>query len=158
MWLRAASVSDIGRVNGVDQAYYRIHDASLQRTRYKGHLTDLEGRLAAFEKVLTGTSAPSGAEELFATARRALAFAALGYARVAFDDGLGGVEPVGEYLAFAERVWPLARVTRAWRNCERRSAADSGLRAHESVRQVRRGVDDLTYRLRWRRWRRSGLW
>jgi glycosyltransferase involved in cell wall biosynthesis len=158
MWLRAASVSDVGRVNGVDQAYYRIHDASLQRTRYKGHLTDLEGRLAAFEKVLTGASAPADAEVLFATARRALAFAALGYARGAFDNGLDGVEPVSEYLAFAERVWPLARATRAYKNCERRSMADSGLRVRESVRQVRRGVDDLTYRLRWRRWRRSGLW
>jgi hypothetical protein len=158
MWLRAASVSDIGRVNGVDQAYYRIHDASLQRTRFKGHVADLEGRLAAFEKALTGASAPAGGRELFATARRALASAALGYARVAFDNGLDGVEPVSEYLAFAERVWPRARTTRAWRSCERRTTAARGPHAHDAVRQVRRGIDDLTRRLRWRRWRRSGLW
>jgi glycosyltransferase involved in cell wall biosynthesis len=158
MWLRAASVSDIGRVNGVDQAYYRIHEASLQRTRYKGHLTDLEGRLAAFEKVLIASSAPAGAAELLAEARRALAFAALRYTRVALDSGMGGVEPVSEYLAFAERVWPRARTTRAWRRCERRSASVRGLDGRESARPVRRGVDDLAYRLRWRRWRRSGLW
>jgi hypothetical protein len=160
MWLRAASVSDIGRVNGVDQAYYRIHDASLQRTRYKGHLIDLEGRLAAFEKVLTGASAPAGGAELFATARRALAFTAVGYARVAFDNRLGAVEPVTEYLAFAERVWPHARATRAWRSYERARAAAAapGPHAHDAVRQVRRGIDDLTHHLRWRRWRRSGVW
>jgi hypothetical protein len=158
MWLRAASVSDIGRVNGVDQAYYRIHGASLQRTRFKGHVADLEGRLAAFEKALTGTNAPAGGSELFVTARRALASAAIGYARVAFDNRLDGEEPVREYLAFAERVWPHARATRAWRSCERRARAARGRHVQDAVRPVRRGIDDLVHRLRWRRWRRSGLW
>ena len=58
MWLRAAAVADVGRVNGANQAYYRIHAASMQRTTYAGHLTDLEGRRAAFESVLHSTDRP----------------------------------------------------------------------------------------------------
>ncbi len=54
MWLRAAAVADIGRVNGANQAYYRVHPTSMQRTVHAGYLTDLEGRRDAFESVLLG--------------------------------------------------------------------------------------------------------
>ena len=54
MWLRAATVSDIGRVNGPAQGLYRVHTNSMQRTTYAGHSIDLEGVYDAFEKVLVG--------------------------------------------------------------------------------------------------------
>ena len=45
MWLRAAAVADVGRVNGADQGYYRMHAASMQRTVFASPLADCEGRL-----------------------------------------------------------------------------------------------------------------
>ena len=68
MWMRAALMGDVGRVNGAAQAYYRVHDDSMQRTTYAGHINDLNGRLEAFEKVLLRSPMrPADGEELFAT-------------------------------------------------------------------------------------------
>ena len=156
MWLRAASIADVGRVNGPTQAYYRIHQQSMQRTVYAGHMTDLEGRLDAFDSVLVGERArlPAG-EALFATARRSLARAALEYARLSYEHGRENEEPVDEYLAFAERHWPAIRESRSWRAIQRRSGADSATRRGAAWKS-RRLAEDLEARLRWRRWRRYG--
>ena len=96
---RAASVADVGRVNGPCQGYYRVHGKSMQHTIHAGLLSDLEGRLDAFRNVLVGPSARlAHGAELFATARRALALSALGYARLAYEHGRAELEPVDEYL------------------------------------------------------------
>ena len=160
MWMRAAAVSDVGRVNGPVQAHYRIHSASMQRTTYSGHVIDLEGRLAAFEKVL-GSSSSSGSrvprrDEMMATARRSLALASCQYARLAYEGGREDLEPIDEYLAFAERVWPEVRGAREWRQVQRRAAA-GGSRLQTVVAPGRRVSTDVMRRLRWRRWRWSGV-
>jgi glycosyl transferase family 2 len=151
MWLRAAAVADVGRVNGPGQAYYRVHSQSMQRTTFAGHVTDLEGRLDAFRSALVGPAARvRDGDRLYATARRALALAALDYARIAHENGRADREPVAEYLAFAERVWPGARAHRRWRAVQRRAgrgAAGPG----------RRVVADLEGRVRYRRWRSTGV-
>ena len=36
MWMRAASVSDVGRIDGIDQAFYRLHPDSMTRTIHAG--------------------------------------------------------------------------------------------------------------------------
>ncbi|MDB5999977.1 MAG: gtuS2-9, partial [Rhizobacter sp.] len=78
MWMRAAAVADVGHLRGVDQAYYRIHNRSMQRTTHAGFLVDLKGRLAAFESAFAGgASRVAGAPQLLATARRALAIEAV---------------------------------------------------------------------------------
>lgn len=158
MWLRAAAGGDVGRVNGAAQAYYRIHTSSMQRSVYTGVMNELEGRLAAFEKVLVGPQAklPRG-EELYATARRSLARLALDYACAAYDNGRAELEPVDDYVAFAERVWPAARQLRKWRTVEQRAGGkarpfDSGL-----PRKSRRVAEDISGRIRWRRWRWTGV-
>jgi glycosyltransferase involved in cell wall biosynthesis len=156
MWLRAASVSHVGRVNGPGQAYYRVHDASMQRTRHAGHLVDLQGRLDAFEKALVGPrSRLDQGDELFATARRALAVAALDYACVAYEHRRP--EPVEGYRAFAERVWPRARELRRWRAVDRRADAGRARLERGWKWRSRRAARDLESRLRWRKWRRSGV-
>ena len=160
MWLRAASVADVGRVNGPGQAYYRVHDQSMQRTTFAGHVNDLEGRLDAFRKVLVGHTARLDrglGEDLFATARRALAVAALEYARLAYEHGRAESEPVEEYLAFAQRVWPEARSLRKWRAVARRARHDPARIERGLTWRTRRRVDDLDRRLRWHQWRRSGV-
>jgi hypothetical protein len=158
MWMRAASASDVGRVNGPVQAFYRVHEQSMQRTVYHGYLTDLEARLAAFEKVLLPAEAPpANAGELLARARRALARAAVKRAWVAFHHDRAQLEPVDDYLAFAERVWPDARGWRKWRAMSERSPGVPPMAAHRAARLARNGVMDLEGRIRWRRWRWSGV-
>lgn len=158
MWMRAAAVSDVGRVNGAPQGFYRVHSSSMQRTTYAGYINDLEGRLAAFEKVLVGPDVRiARADELFATARRALASSALGYARSAYDHGRATQEPIDAYMAFAARVWPVARGGQQWRALERCASADPRrpVRALSAIRG--RVADDLRGRVRWQRWRWSGV-
>jgi len=158
MWLRAAAVADVGRVNGPAQAYYRVHRDSMQRTTFAGHVNDLEGRLDAFRAVLVGPDARvAGGEALYAAARRALALRALDYARVAYDHLRADREPVAEYLAFAERVWPAARRHRKWRQVQRRAELAPDRVARGVAGRSRRVALDLEGRLRWRRWRRTGV-
>ncbi|WP_449386429.1 glycosyltransferase family 2 protein [Cellulomonas soli] len=74
MWCRVASVSDVGRVDGADQALHRDHAGSMSATDGSGALLDLRERATVFDVVFGG---PGGdlpdAQELHATARRTLA-------------------------------------------------------------------------------------
>ncbi len=59
MWLRTASVSDVGFLLGVDQAFYRIHDFNMHKKDFKsgtdhGYFIDLRQRWKAFETVFSG--------------------------------------------------------------------------------------------------------
>jgi hypothetical protein len=155
MWMRAAAFADVGRVNGPAQAYYRVHQQSMQRTVYAGRMTDLQGRLDAFRSVLVGPDPPlSDGDELYATARRSLSRAAVAYARDAYEHERTQQEPVDEYLAFAEQVWPAIRDSRGWRRVERQAAARQLRRG--AAWKCRRLAEDLDARVRWRRWRRYG--
>jgi hypothetical protein len=160
MWLRAAAISDVGWLNDVNQGYYRIHASSMQRTVHAGYLTDLEGRRDAFDSVLLGPSSrftPETANRLSELARRAVATAALARATRSFDDGTTEEEPVDDYVAFALDAYPDARSLRAWRSLERRRRAGPE-RCHRGLQgSGRRLVRDLEGRVRWRRWRRSGV-
>jgi hypothetical protein len=159
MWLRAAAVSEIGRVNGPPQGYYRVHPDSMMRTTYAlNSLRDLEQLLSAFEKVLVGPKAPiSNGDSLFAKARRALAASALGYARSAYDHGRPSDEPVEDYMAFAVRVWPGVNKTWRWRVLARCAAADDGRVNRRLGVAALRVAADLRSRVRRRRWRWTGL-
>jgi hypothetical protein len=78
MWLRVAARSDVARVLGADQAYYRQHPASMSRSIYYPRLmADLEGRRDAFGSVLGELPAGSWARRCRADAARALADDAL---------------------------------------------------------------------------------
>ena len=121
MWLRMAAVSDVGRVNGSDQGWYRVHPDSFQRTIHAGPLIDLRGRRDAFALAFAG---PAGllpdAARLEATARRVIAGQALDRACRAYDRGRTGEVPVDDLVGFACEVWPEARRLPAWRALERR--------------------------------------
>lgn len=156
MWLRAAAVADVGRVNGAAQGFYRIHGDSMQRTTNAGHMIDLQGRLDAFRKVLIGPEARmSRGEVWFAAAKRALALCALGCARSAYD--YGRAEPVDKYMEFAISVWPDIRRTHRWRSLARRAVADSDRSDRGLHALTGRIAEDLRWRVRWRRWRWTGV-
>jgi hypothetical protein len=50
LWLRLAAHADVGRVNGMKQAYYRVHDANMHSTWFGGLLDDLEARRTTFRR------------------------------------------------------------------------------------------------------------
>ena len=157
MWLRAAAAADVGRVNGAAQAYYRIHPASMQRTVNAGHLTDLEGRRAAFASVLLSSDRPvPGGPELFRKASRALAVDALERACADCDDGVSTPETTEGLMAFAVEVWPDAASLREWRALQRRLHPTAIPPTAMSV-ACGRIARDLSGRVRWRRWRWSGV-
>jgi glycosyltransferase involved in cell wall biosynthesis len=158
MWLRAATVSDVGRVNGSAQAFYRIHLNSMQRTTYAGHAIDLEGRLAAFQKLLVGPGARVANDEaLFASAQRALASSAVECARSAYDHGRATHEPVDDYMVFAAGVWPGVRRSRKYRAIVRRASTDRRRLDRGLGPIARRVAEDVRWRVRWRRWRWTGV-
>jgi Glycosyl transferase family 2 len=157
MWLRAATLGNVGRVNGPAQAYYRTHDQSMHGTTYRGALTDLEALLSAFEKALMSPGGrAAGGPEMLATAKRALAVSALRHVRSTYLHG--ELEPDGgeEYFAFATRLWPGVVATRAWRSA-RRAVAASSHPGHSLHIQARRMSEDTAARVRWRRWRWAGV-
>ena len=158
MWLGAAAAMDVGRINGPGQGYYRIHPSSMQRTINAGHVIDLEGRLDAFEKVLVGPEAlVRDGHELFAQAKRALAMAAIDCARSACDRGRSAQEPVDDYLAFAARTWPPVRETRRWRAVSRTASGEIRRADGSPGSAARRVVEDVRAKVRWRRWRWTGV-
>jgi hypothetical protein len=158
MWLRLATVADVGRVNGADQGYYRVHDESMQRTVYAGLLRDLEERRAAFASVLLDGDRPvADGTALYARACRALSVAALDRVCWAYDVGATDDEPVAEYVAFALEVDPAIVGSPRWRTVQhRRSRGPERCQQGLAVRG-RLVTRDLGDRIRWRRWRRSGV-
>ena len=78
MFLRLAAISDVGHLVGPDQGWYRVHDASQQRTVNAGLLCDLRGRRDAFDRFFAGPgSLVNGAAEMQHIAQRELAVQAL---------------------------------------------------------------------------------
>lgn len=159
MWLRCASVASVARVNS-DQAYRRIHGASMMQTAHAGLLADLRGRSAAYETFFAGPGAGrTAARQDLASARRRLAGEALEYACAQLRSGSAGPAEVADYVAFAAAVqgedespsW-LWREYRALAGGERRPAAPrAALLRYSAARR------DLDNRVRWWRWRLAGV-
>lgn len=139
MWLRIAAISDIGRVHGADQAYYRVHVLSMQRTIHAGVLFDLDGRhrafKAAFEK--EGEDLPDR-DELYGLARRSLAIMALRHARELCEFPADNDAPPAQYREFAASLWPGIVATSGYRALvaderhHERSALQAALARHSA--------------------------
>lgn len=153
MWMRLASVADVGYVHGVDQAWHREHSASLS-ARKVDIVVDLQERRQAFDTLFAG---PAGelpwAEQAERAARRALDRHTLELLEheVDVDGGRSAafrslvaldVEPVPENVRHRDRI-----LRRAGRT---RGPVDRGL----SMARRARGM--VRSRIRQRRWRRRG--
>jgi len=119
MWLRLATTTDVGHIDGAIQGLYRVHLGSMQRTANAGKVVDLRGRLAAFDSVL-GEQSRSLQPDLLRTAHLRLAAEALDAACRAFDRGKTRTEPVEDYVAFAMEASPEAQSLPEWRRLLRR--------------------------------------
>jgi glycosyltransferase involved in cell wall biosynthesis len=154
MWLRAAALSDVGYLKGVDQAYYRAHPLSMQRTIHAGLLFDLNGRLEAFKSAFSKEAGQlSDAERLFATARRALSRTAIRHALESIKCGAKLDVPVDAYENFAKDIDPNVTATREWRELRRARDRSQGHVGAFLARQTA----DLRGRIVWRLWRHFGF-
>jgi hypothetical protein len=114
MWMRAASVSDVGRVDGVDQAFYRLHPDSMSHTVHAGKRFQLQARHDAFATLREAALLPD-AERLYDQARRGLAVMALRHAcRSCHRPPVSDASAL-ELMAFAQGMAPEAHRLVQWR-------------------------------------------
>jgi Glycosyl transferase family 2 len=153
MWLRAAAVADVGRLNGVDQAYYREHPGSMSQSQvYVVPLRDLDARRAAFHMAFEGLH---GGEALRARALRAIAGDALDLATKLQQ--LAPREAVQEITEFAVETWPGAAKTFRYKAIRLRQGllGSHGLAALNSADRTACGVWRRAQRYRKERWLRE---
>jgi len=157
-WLRAASLSDVGRVDGPDQALHRDHAASMSVTTGSGKLLDLLERRTVFDEVFAGAGgALPRAAELHRTARRALAVDALELACHAFDRGKARTQDVSEFVDFARETYDPVEALPQWRALLRRQRVGAKVSPYVPTffgAAVRRR---LRHEVEHRRWVRTGV-
>lgn len=150
MWLRIAAISDVGHINGVDQAYYRRQDTSYSSAF--GIYQDIEERWQAYDRFLSGWARTARAAELRPRVRRTLADEALFALLQDLEGGAGpNAQAIDEVLALARRVDPDAPRSALWSDV----AAHRGADAVGRGRARRSAVRALARRSRWQRWRRA---
>ena len=110
MWLRLATIANVGRVNGSHQGYYRIHSHSWQRTMNSFYLKDLEAQRDIFINLFDDAASElPDAAALLSAARRAVASNAIARACRAYDEGREGDEPIQGYVDLALTLGRTAR-------------------------------------------------
>lgn len=121
MWMRIAAFSDVGHVDGPDQAWHRNHPHSLS-TRLVDQVKDFYERAAAFDTLFAG---PAGAipeaPALRSIARQAIARDALRSACHRFDRGRADEETVAALTALACELTPDYTSLPEWRALQRRA-------------------------------------
>lgn len=121
MWLRAACVADVGRIEGADAAFYRVHGENLSHSLCPGPCDDLRARHDAFAAALSAPPGLDGAQWLYAQARWSLAAKALWLAAENYETLAAGA--VEELEAFALQMAPNVRGTPGWLHLELLRAA-----------------------------------
>jgi Glycosyl transferase family 2 len=158
MWLRTASVSDVGRIDGADQAFHRDHPGSMSATNGAGQLLDLRERAKVFDVLFAG---PGGrlarAAELDQAARRALAAEALTAAYHAYDRGRTSTVDVGSLVGFAVATCPSARSLPQWRALRRRMKVGARLAPVTPVFTASAIWRRAQWQADYRRWQRTGV-
>jgi glycosyltransferase involved in cell wall biosynthesis len=154
LWLRAAELGSVGRVNGIVQAFYRVHGLNMHLTDFGGGLADIQARRHVFED-LAGVpgSALNRQPGLLRMARHALAIEAVRAANQALDKGGMNASVAKELAKFAVETDAGITGTAPWRAFSIRE------KGHMSAyrRRLSRTADNWRWSLRWRRWRRFGV-
>jgi glycosyltransferase involved in cell wall biosynthesis len=152
MWLRLSVMSDVGRINGVDQGYYRVHPNSMQRTVNAGVMTDLIGRRDAFISTFAlADDRLRDAAELEATVRRTLAAEALDEACRTYDRDKVDPQLEDKLVDFAMTTYPAAASLPEWSGLQKRRKRGRQSRWLPSsllAAAIRRGRWEIA-RLRW---------
>ncbi|GAB2760464.1 glycosyltransferase [Sinomonas soli] len=154
-WLRVSEWWHIGRINGAQQALYRIHPQSMHRTTFGAAALDLEHRLEAFRAVNGMMSLdPRRRHLLVFSAERSVRKQALSAARRILDSG-GGVEEALELI----RVWNDAHKAgpRLRRQVLRKLRRARQGRPPARMQRVVEFLRAQAERLHWAVWRRVGI-
>jgi glycosyltransferase involved in cell wall biosynthesis len=158
VWMRLAVHADVAYIRGADQAWQRIHGASLQRTQFSSKLIDLRQRKAAFDWLFCNQGeALVENDQLHAMANRALAREALWRACRSYDRGRLSSDPVAELVQFALRTYPGACRLREWASLRWRQRVGPRICPYLQPLLVLAAVRQLRGRLWWRTWRLRGV-
>jgi glycosyltransferase involved in cell wall biosynthesis len=159
MWFRIAAYSDVAYILGVDQAWHRVHEQSLSMTN-RETVKERVGRREAFETLFSGVAADlPQADDLLATARRALAREAMVDACQLYDRGRADSREIGDgLLSFARDCDPevaAGPVAAALARRRRLGPTVVSWLPWHAVEAAYRGV---MIRVRLRRWHRRGVY
>jgi len=158
LWVRLSAVSDVGRVNGADQALHRDHAASMSETEGAGILTDLRERREVFRVSfgLVGDRIEDSAQ-LSDLATRTLAREALSHACHALDRGRATPEQTAAYVDFARETLPQWEDLPEARGLRRRLRIGAGRVQRHPVYVTRSATDGIRGNLQHVRWRTRGI-
>ncbi|UOE42758.1 glycosyltransferase family 2 protein [Agromyces larvae] len=152
MWLRIAAISDVGHINGPDQAFHRDHGSNLSGA-FTG-ARDLEERFRAYSRFLDVS-----AETVDVASLRPVLIDRAAEEAMALGLEAAAVRPpdadaVTEAQRLAQRIDPGIANRPGWRELEAaRKGALARATMRERLRKVQRRIDD---RRRWWRWRLIG--
>ncbi len=158
MWLRFAAHADVGYVKGADQAYYRVHPTSMQRTTYRSPLVMLEQHKQMFDLLFAEQGEViADRDRVAGLAYRRLAREALWKAVRAYDRGRVGSTPVAELVDLAVRSYPGAtRLPEYW-GLRWRRAVGPRLCPYLQPLVWTAVVRKVRTRMWWRSWQRNGV-
>jgi hypothetical protein len=132
LWLRSATVADVGYIAGADQGYYRLHSQNMHHSMFD-LVDDWSERLRCFDDLFQlGIGESEDADLMCNTARQALARQALsqvirdtGYRALAGSAlgnvvrpwlrGAVGQQSASDYVGFAFKACPRASQLPEWR-------------------------------------------
>jgi GT2 family glycosyltransferase len=158
LWMRMATVADVGFVAGPDQALYRLHDANMHTKDFRqgtveGQFVDVRHRWLAFQALFAeGAAHLANPQQLEATARRAIAGEALNRANYAFARGFTDF-PVDQFEQFARELDPGISHSSAMRALQRRKRLGMSSLPVHPLWAPRAGLARLENR--GRQWRRK---
>lgn len=153
MWLRLAAVSDVGHINGVDQAYYRRQQVS-HSARFSMY-QDIDERWSAYSQFLTNWSDSDSSAKYRPIVRRRLSRSALFLLLQQLDHD--DVDPETEaVLELAARIDPDVVTTDLWSDVQARVQHKSPAGLAGSVRTAARALAHRTRWHSWYRWRYFG--
>jgi hypothetical protein len=158
MWLRIAAVSNIAYVTGVPQAFYRVHSASMQRTKYHSSLIDFVQRKAAFDSFFRHWKDETGSgSRLNDLSNRALAREALWDVCRAYDHNRIDHTRLDELVEFALTAYPKATSLPEYRALRRRRSLGPTICNRTQMFVAPALVRWADRWLRKQRWKRRGI-
>lgn len=158
LWMRAAVRCDVGRVNGVDQAFYRVHGSNMHLTAFAGVMTDLLERRRTFARLFEhdGELIPE-LEPRRRAADRGMSREAIGLALGTVCAKNADTELAAGFATLARELDARVVTSRAWRRYQRandRASAGRGPGVRGAFVEWSQSIRGM---LRWRHWRWSGL-
>lgn len=159
MWLRIADVASVGRINGVTQAYRRVHPDSMMSTGYGTLMADLEERIKAYDSFFSrSTLTDTRKRQLLHVVRRRMAAEALEWSANSTEAGNIPVADIDKAISLALDIYPGAASSAAYYDYLYRSGTAPRLDVIKTLAAFGGSVQrEIGPRLRWRRWRRYGI-